>query len=442
MNTFIALLLVVPPMGVPVGVPVGVPASVPSGVPDVDAVQVWNEQALAVVRAERASDADAARTYAMVNIGMYDAVNGIAVARGDRQSRTPALRDAKGAPARGDQQAAALAAAHAVLTRLYPRQEKSLSDRLTADLARLGTGPWITAGRAWGETVGGDVYTARLDDGSAPVETQPAGSGPGVFGQAWSGVQYRNMTPFGLADAAPYVGQGPPPLASLDYAAAFAEVRLLGDAGLPDAAKSAVFQYWSLPTGTAQPPGEWIKIGLAVPRPLPLPDKARLFALLGMALADTSIPTVMTKYVHRHWRPQAAIQQADTDGNAQTEQVPGWLARAGNPGGSPEYISGHSSFSGAGAAALAGFFCADRIPFTLVTDSAPVDPATGQPWRRSFPGFSAAAADAGRSRVLGGLHFSFSNFDGLAMGADVAAEILAKRLLLRSGSTHHGACPR
>ncbi|MEV0383979.1 vanadium-dependent haloperoxidase [Nonomuraea sp. NPDC050643] len=435
MNRVLALLLIVPPTGLPANVLPDVP-------PDVDAVRIGNEQALAVVRAERASDSDAARTYAMVNIGMYDAVNGIASARGDHRVRTPALRDPRGAPARGDQQAAALAAAHAVLTRLYPGQAGPLTERLTADLARLGTGPRVAAGRAWGETVGGDVHTDRQGDGSSPVETQPAGTGPGVFGQAWSGVQYRNMRPFGIADAGPYLGDGPPPLASLAYAAAFAEVRLLGDTGIPDADKSAVYQYWSLPVGTAQPPGEWIKIALGVPRPLALPDKARLFALLGMALADTSIPTVMTKYTHRHWRPQAAVQQADTDGNPYTEPMAGWRARAGSAGSSPEYVSGHSSFSGAGAAALAGFFCADRIPFTLVTDSAPVDPATGQPWRRSFPGFSAAAADAGRSRVAGGLHFSFSNFDGLAMGADVAAEILARRLLLTSGPTHTGACPR
>ncbi|MFG1707867.1 vanadium-dependent haloperoxidase [Nonomuraea sp. M3C6] len=433
MNKLFALLVLIPQAGLVAGPP--------PPVPDVDAVRVWNDSALEIVRLKRASDADAARTYAMLNIGMYDAVNGIASARGDR-ARAFALRDQKGAPTHGDQQAAALAAAHAVLTRLYPDQSAQLTERLTANLARLGAGPRVTAGRAWGETVGRDVFTARENDGSSPVETQPAGSGPGVFGQAWSGTQYRNMVPFGIASAAPYVGSGPLPLAGPDYAAAFAEVRLLGNGAIPDADKSAVFQYWSLLAGTDQPPGEWIKIALNVERPLPLPDKARLFALLGMALADTSIPTVMTKFTYRHWRPQVAIQQADADGNPYTEQDETWRARAGSAGSSPEYISGHSSFSGAGAAVLAGFFCADRIPFTLVTDSAPVDPATGQPWRRRFASFSQAASDAGRSRVVGGLHFGFSNFDGLAMGGDVAAEILADRLLLKSGPTHVGACPR
>jgi hypothetical protein len=99
-------------------------------------------------------------------------------------------------------------------------------------------------------------------------------------------------------------------------------------------------------------------------------------------------------------------------------------------------VSGHSSYSGAGAAVLAGFFCADAIGFTLVTDSAP----GGQ--QRSYPSFSAAAAEAGRSRVYGGLHFEFSNQAGLAMGRDVASEVLATRLLLRNGDTHVGACPR
>jgi hypothetical protein len=434
-TTAFSALLVLIPLVVPA------PAGAVTRSPDVDAVGSWNTAALEIVRLKRASDSDAARTYAMVNIGMYDAVNGIAAARGDH-ARTSALRTPKGAPPQGDQQAAALAAAHAVLTRLYPDQTGPLTARLDAGLAELGSGPRVAAGRVWGQTVGKDVFAARENDGSLPVETQPAGTGPGVFGQEWSGVQYRNMTPFGIADAAPHVGSGPAPLASLDYAAAFAEVKLLGDAAIPDAGKQAVFQYWSLPAGSDQPPGAWIQVALSVDRPLALPDKARLFALLGMALSDTSIATVRTKFTYRHWRPQAAIQQADTDGNPYTDKVETWRARAGSAGSSPEYVSGHSTFSGAGAAVLAGFFCDDRIPFTLVTDSAPVDPATGRPWERRFASFSAAAADAGRSRVLGGLHFEFSNRDGLAMGSGVGAEILAKRLLVKSGPTHFGACPR
>ena len=105
-------------------------------------------------------------------------------------------------------------------------------------------------------------------------------------------------------------------------------------------------------------------------------------------------------------------------------------------------MSGHSVYSAAGAAVIAGFYCDDLLPFTHVSDSAPTDPATGEPMTRSFPNLSAAAADAGNSRILGGIHFDFSNRDGLTMGRGVAAEVLATQLLYTSGPTHVGSCPR
>ncbi|WP_205717807.1 vanadium-dependent haloperoxidase [Actinomadura soli] len=233
-----------------------------------------------------------------------------------------------------------------------------------------------------------------------------------------------------------------PATATATTAAAVAAGRSApGRTALADPAKLALYQYWSLPAGSAQPPGEWLKIALEVAAKRSLPDQARLAALSSVALADVSIPTVRTKFVHRHWRPETAIQQADTDGNPHTEKDTGWKARAGSAGSTPEYVSGHSSFSAAAATVLAGFFCADRISFTHVTDSAPIDPSTGKPMSRTFEGFSEAAADAGRSRVVGGSHFQFSNQAGLAMGRNLAAEILAKKLLYTTGATHHGECP-
>jgi membrane-associated phospholipid phosphatase len=290
----------------------------------------------------------------------------------------------------------------------------------------------------WGEHVGELVLAAREGDGSTPVESQPAGTGPGVFRAQWAGVQYRAVRPFAVVDPARYVPGPPPALDSLLYAAAFAEVALLGNAALTEPTLLATFQYWSLPAGSSQPAGEWLRIGLTVAgaRRLALAEQARLTALLTMALADTTVATVATKFTYRHWRPTTAIREADTDGNPLTAPDPTWAARAGSAGGTPEYVSGHSSYSGAGAAVLAGFFCADAIPFTHTTDSAP----GGTP--RSYPGFGAAAAEAGRSRVYGGQHFEFSNQAGLALGRGVAGEVLATRLLYRSGPTHVGSCPR
>jgi membrane-associated phospholipid phosphatase len=137
----------------------------------------------------------------------------------------------------------------------------------------------------------------------------------------------------------------------------------------------------------------------------------------------------MTKFVHHTWRPRRAIRELVD---------PTWSPRAGTAGSSPEYTSGHSSFSTAGATVLAGFFCDDEIPFALHTD-----PTSGiETGTRSYGSFSEAAAEAGLSRVLGGLHFPFSNEDGTEAGLGVASEVLATALLREHGPTHTGGCPR
>jgi PAP2 superfamily protein len=414
----------------------GAPATARSSRVDIDAVRSWNALALAAVRTSRAADADAARLYAMVNVAIYDAVNGIASAR-PGPHRAPALVAGPG-PRDGDPQAAAATAAHAVLVRLDAPRSADYDTALVADLARLGDGRGVLSGANWGRQVGERVVAARADDGSTPVETQPAGAGPGVFRAAWPGVQYRNVRPFAVADPSRYVPGPPPALDSVPYAAAFAEVAVLGNAALPAPDLAATFQFWSLPAGSDQPPGEWLRIALTVAgdRRLPLHEQARLTALLTMALADATVTTVATKYAYRHWRPTTAIREADSDGNPTTTADPTWAPRAGGVGGTPEYVSGHSSYSGTGATVLTGFFCGDAIPFTLATDSAP----GGVP--RSYPGFAAAAAEAGRSRVFGGQHFEFSNQAGLRIGHAVGSEVLATRLLRTTGPTHFGACPR
>jgi membrane-associated phospholipid phosphatase len=365
----------------------------------------------------------------MLNVAVYDAVNGLA-----HPARAHALVPGPG-PHGADPRAAAVAAAHGVLVRLDPDRTATYETRLSTDLAALRPGRQRDAGVRWGREVAERVVASRADDGSTPVRSQPAGSGPGVFRAEWSGVQYRDVRPFAVVDPSAYVPGPPPAVESLDYAAAFAEAALLGDAGIPAPDKLATFQFWSVPAGTDQPAGEWVKIALTASHGLSLPASARLLALLTMTLADTTIPTVATKSTYRRWRPATAIREADTDGNPFTQPNPGWAPRAGGIGGTPEYPSGHSSYSGAAAAVLAGFFCTDDIRFTHTTDTAP----GGRP--RTYPSFSAAAAEAGRSRVFGGQHFEFSDQAGFAIGRGVAAEVLATRLLKRAGPTHHGTCP-
>ena len=400
-----------------------------------DTIQAWNELARGSVRIEKASDADAARTYAMVDVAIYDAVTGI-LARGP-SGRTPALVPPGHVPASANVRAAAASAAHTVLVALFPDQAARFDAQLAADLAALDRRPGVQGGVAWGAAVGAKVVAARAHDGSRPLETVPAGSGPGVFRAAWSNAQFRNLAPFAIADSAAFVSPPPPALDSVEYAGALNEIEVLGNAALPQPDLLATFQFWNLAAGTDQPAGEWVAIALEVAeaRGLPFNDEARLLALVSMSLADVVAPTFQSKFLSAQWRPATAIAEADTDGNPATDADPAWRPRGGGIGGNPQHTSGHSAFSAAAATVLAGFFCRDDIAFIHGNDGAP----NGTP--RVYSGFSAAAFEAGRSRIFGGVHFEFSNQAGLAAGRGVGAEILAHSLLRKAGPTHFGSCP-
>ncbi len=400
-------------------------------------VLVWNALALQAVRSTSAADGAAARAYAMLNVAIYDAVNGIDEATGDAR-RGHALVSPLGAPRHSSRYAAASAAADTVLRALFPASAATFDAQLATDLAALGNGSRVVSGKNWGIAVGQQVVAARQDDGASPSETQPGGAGPGQFRATWSGAQFRNMAPFAIQDPARYVTSGPAPLTSPEYAAALAEVQVIGNAAIPDADALATFQFWNSAAGTSQPPGEWIKIAsiVAAARPLhrSLGGTSRLFALLGMALADVVAPTYETKFRYDHWRPATAIREADTDDNAATTPDPTWAPRAGGIGGTPEHTSGHSAFAGAASTVLSRFFCSDAASFDLASDSTPTV-------TRHFDSFSATEFEVGRSRVLGGIHFEFSNRAGDLAGRGVAREILASKLLRQFGPTHFGDCP-
>src|SRR5262245_41387127 len=92
-------------------------------------VRNWNQLALDTARTKNLIDAQAARLYAMVDVAIYDAVNGIESRHGS-SDRDHALVPPDGAPAQGDTTAAAASAAHAVLIGLYP----DLASRFDAQL--------------------------------------------------------------------------------------------------------------------------------------------------------------------------------------------------------------------------------------------------------------------------------------------------------------------
>jgi PAP2 superfamily len=100
----------------------------------------------------------------------------------------------------------------------------------------------------------------------------------------------------------------------------------------------------------------------------------------------------------------------------------------------PEYVSGHSTFSAAGAEVLRTFTGTDAFgaSVTIRAGTSFVEPRTstnrGVPAsdvRVSWPTYTAAADEAGVSRRYGGIHFIDADLHGRTMGAAIGAQALS-----------------
>lgn len=127
------------------------------------------------------------------------------------------------------------------------------------------------------------------------------------------------------------------------------------------------------------------------------------------------------------WRPDTAMHFAGLGGDNDPAWQPLWPDPAFQ-----SYISGHSTFSMAAATVLADFFGTDAISFCSSADpnahDADNNPLTGAAAERCFSTFTDAAAEAGDSRLIGGIHFPTDNVQGLITGEKIGNEIMASAL--------------
>jgi len=379
-----------------------------------DVVLQWNEVLLDAVRTSRTPPPPASRNMAIMHVAMYDAVNSI------DGSYTPYLV-AKGGPPGASPEAAAAQAAHDTLLALYPQLKTTIDTALSDSLAAVPDGPAEEKGIAVGRYVANKVLLARRYDGADASVPYSPGTAPGDWQPtppAYAPAlfpQWPNVKSFAMTSAGQFRPPAPPPLTSADYATAVNEVKALGGDGVTTptartADQTLIANFWADGAGTETPPGHWNTIAqeVSTARGTSLVENARLFALLNIALADAAIDAWDCKYQFNVWRPVTAIRAADADGNPDTVPDPTWTPLLVTPA-FPSYMSGHSTFSSAGAAILASFFGTDDVTFTTGSDALP-----GQ--TRTFPSFSAAAAEAGQSRIYGGIHFQFDNQSALASG--------------------------
>jgi hypothetical protein len=208
------------------------------------------------------------------------------------------------------------------------------------------------------------------EDGSDATVTYAGGTEAGEWRPTEPGFlpalspQWGSVTPFALASGDQFRPQGPPDLTSAEYAAAFEDVKRLGSATSPERTddQTEMALFWADGPGSYTPPGHWNQIAteIAEIKGLSGRDSALMLAELNVALVDAGIAAWDAKYTYGSWRPITAIRLADTDGNEATMADPGWSPLLTTPN-HPEYVSGHSTFSGAAATVLTDFF--GDIPF-------------------------------------------------------------------------------
>jgi hypothetical protein len=214
-----------------------------------------------------------------------------------------------------------------------------------------------------------------------------------------------------------------------------AEQVLADSAGLTDEHK-AIAEYWADGPGSETPPGHWCLHAQTVSARdrHGLDEDAKLFFALTGALLDAGIACWDAKRFFDSVRPITAVRFLFAG-----REVPAW----GGPGQGTrrirgetwqpyiptppfgEFPSGHSTFSAAAAAVLARFTGTDRFgaSVTIPAGSSRVEPGTtpAADVTLSWPTFSAAADQAGRSRRYGGIHFKDGDLVGRAVGCMVGA---------------------
>jgi hypothetical protein len=374
-----------------------------------DEVTDWNQIALATQAAIPGAirTPPAARALAMMHLAIFDAVN--AIDRKFAPYTVEVLADPTASP-----DAAAAAAAHAVLVNLYPSRQVNLDAAYATSLASIPDGNSKTAGISVGESVAAVILALRSSDGSAVTLPYTLPPGPGIYQPDPMAlfVAWARVTPFALKSGSQFRAEGPPALSSAAYAADYNEVKSVGALNSTERTsdQTEVALFW-MPN--IQIIFNNIARIAADAHHNSLSENARLFALLNLAGADTAIVVFDTKYTYNFWRPREAIHAGDTDGNDQTTADPDWTPLA-YIGIHPDYTSQHSAWGGAGATVLASFFGSDDFSFSITTSTAP-----GGVFR-SYASFSQAAEENMNSRVWLGAHFRTACRHGLNQGKQVA----------------------
>jgi PAP2 superfamily protein len=397
-----------------------------------DVVTEWNEimeqTALATTPEEPLLRA---RTATITQVAVFEAVNSIV---GDYEPYDAAVKAPEGASV----DAAAIVAAHRILSKLHPQRAAQLDAARDQALATIPDGTAKTDGIAVGIAAADAIFALRANDGvDAPVSYTP-GSEPG---------EYRPTPPDhtpafrpGLGQVATFVIRNgrqfrsapPPGLRTQHYARDFDEVKQVGAAQTaqrpPDRTQVARFYEIADADSIYYPAARQV----IATRSRTVSENARLFALLSMAIWDGAIACFETKYHFNFWRPVTAIREAQSDGNPRTEPDAAWTSAVFTPP-FPSYPSGHASFGAAARAVLEEEFGRDGHVITLTHPAVP-----GIVLR--YATFKQITDDIDDARIFGGVHYRFDQEAGALQGKSVGEYVLRHALRPACAQKHRKRC--
>jgi len=448
----------------------------------------WNDVALQAVRRTIPGPTIVARALAILHTCMFDAwaaYDRAAVPtvprRGWRRPDSEAT-DAKKAEA-------VSFAAYRALVDLFPT-ERALFDGLLSQLGYdlsntsmdAGTPPGIGNSAAAavldfrhhdGSNQLGDLHPGAYSDytGYRAVNTSAAVTDPNrwqplavlnsrgqVEVQVYTTPQWGNVTPFALTSGSA-LRPGPPALyPSPEYLNQAAQLVAIS-AGLTDLQKVTA-EYFADGPNSEFPPGHWALFAQFVSRRdgHGIDDDVKMFFALGNALLDAGICAWDAKRAYDYVRPATAIPflyageliQAWGGPFQGTQTIRGenWrpyqLSTVVTPP-FPEYFSGHSVFSAAGAEILKSFTGSDALGYSVTIRAGS---SFGEPGlvpaadvTLPFPTFSDAANQAGMSRRYGGIHFVQGDLTGRSLGRIIGAAVWAKAKTYFDGTAYRNGLP-
>jgi hypothetical protein len=384
-----------------------------------NAAMEWNQIALDRTVTAAQGPLPQLRSMTIVQIAMHDAVNSITGKHQTLFSHGPA-------PAGASAEAAAVGAGYRALAGLFGSQAVTLGLLRDASLSARGL-TQADAGYSWGESVAFNVLAARATDGASAAGgpyTAPGAGNPGVWVPVGAAAPvlpgWGNVTPWVINGTSDFLPGPPPSLFSLRYVFDYYEVKEMGSATstrrTPE--QTEIARFW-----LATPSAIWNKVTRQIidARGLDLSDTTKVFGLVYLAASDAGIVCWDAKYDYNYWRPFTAIRNGDADGNPWTVGDPNWQPLFTTPQ-HPEYISGHSTNSGAFGAALAAIF--GDNPGVPIVATSPTNAGFPRVWRKFSDGIDEVIV----ARMYSGFHYRNSDEVGAKVGRQVAKYVVANAL--------------